>query len=399
MTAPTVGNLGYFATSAINVSTTTVVRTRLVTYTDESMTTPKYLGSANSVLKRVRVTKTGQYTITNSGSFLIMSIYTADPTSAVRTSTEALASFVASNAYETTTPNTYSAFNTLTVTLNEGVDYYITFNNFSSGDPAATYNLSFSGDGSFYEVTDFATTSNAYTFIAVDANNKIVAQSPTADFRTLVGGTYTIYGLSYLKTEDPKTFVGKTKDEVLMNCALTSDNSRTLVLSCTAPAITQQPVSVTGNIGSKQTFTVIASGPATYQWYKDGVALANQTTSTLTINSVQKTDEGSYYVVVSNATCTVTSDTVKLTLANMGTVDPDQAEDFVLYPNPVKDVLYIKTSKPADRIEIYDMAGRLVNAQVLSSESISVASLQRGVYVVKILHKNETVKMQKIIKE
>lgn len=399
MTAPTVGNLGYFTSSAINVSTATVVRTRLVTYTNESMTTPKYLGSASSVLKRIRVTKTGQYTITNTGGFLIMSIYTQDPTSAVRTSTEALASFVTSNAYETTTANTYSAYNTLTVTLNEGVDYYITFNNFSSGDPAAVYNVSFTGDGSFYEVTDFASTSNSYTFIAVDANNKIVAQSPTADFRTLTGGTYTIYGLTYLKTEDPQTFVGKSKDEVLMNCALTSDNSRTLVLSCTAPAINQQPVSVTGNIGSKQTFTVIASGPATYQWYKDGVAIANQTGNTLTINSVQKTDEGSYYVVVSNATCSATSDTVKLTLANMGTVDPDQAEEFLLYPNPVKDVLNIKTAKPADRIEIYDMTGRLVNAQVLSSQSISVAKLQSGVYVVKILYKNETVNAQKIIKE
>ena len=83
----------------------------------------------------------------------------------------------------------------------------------------------------------------------------------------------------------------------------------------------------------------------------------------------------------------------------MGTVDPDQAEEFLLYPNPVKDVLNIKTAKPADRIEIYDMTGRLVNAQVLSSQSISVAKLQSGVYVVKILYKNETVNAQKIIKE
>ncbi|WP_226064544.1 reprolysin-like metallopeptidase [Kaistella polysaccharea] len=400
MTAPTVGNLGYFTTATVDINTTNVNRTRLVTYADESLTTPKYLGSANSVLKRVRVTKTGSYTIANTGAFLIISIYTADPTTAIRTEAEAVASFVTSNAFESSTPGTYSAYGSLNVTLTEGVDYYINFNNFSNGDPAKSYNLTFTGDGSFYEVTNLATTNSNYIFIAVDSNNMIVAQSPTADFRSLVGGTYTIYGLSYLKTNDPNTFVGKTKDEVVLNCALTSDNTRTLILSCVTPVITLQPVAASVKIGTKQIFTVnIANGPATYQWFKDGVAIANQTQNTLTINSVQKADEGSYYVVISNGSCSITSVTVKLTATVLGTIDPDEAEEFILYPNPVKDILNIKTTKSADRIEIYDISGRLIKRQPITSKSISLTGLQNGIFIFKIFNKNEVVKVQKIIKQ
>ncbi len=403
MTTPTVGNLGYFSSAVIEINTTNVNRTRLVTYANSTLTTTKYVASLNSVLKRVRVTKTGSYTLTNtSGKFLAMSIYTADPTTAVRTVDEALASFVTSNTFESsTTPGSYSAYSTLTATLTEGVDYYINFTNFSGGDPAQTYNLTFSGDGSFYEVENFATSTNNYTYIAVDSNRRIVAQSSTADFRALVSGTYTIYGLTYLKTADATTFVGKTLDEVLRNCALTSDNSRTLALTCAAaPVITLQPASASAETGSKFTFTVnVASGPATYQWYKDGTLLTNQTQNTLVIASVKKSDEGSYYVIVSNGTCAVTSASAQLTVSTMGTIDGDQGKDYILYPNPVKDVLNLKTTKPADRLEIYDISGRLIQKHQISSPSISVAGLKSGIFIVKIYNKNEVVKVQKIIKE
>jgi len=71
----------------------------------------------------------------------------------------------------------------------------------------------------------------------------------------------------------------------------------------TPPSITQQPASVTVPKGSTVYLTVQATGtePLQYQWRKDGVDLVGKTSSTLTLNSIQPSQAGTYTVVVSNA--------------------------------------------------------------------------------------------------
>jgi alpha-tubulin suppressor-like RCC1 family protein len=71
-----------------------------------------------------------------------------------------------------------------------------------------------------------------------------------------------------------------------------------------APAFTTQPINQTAVIGGNVTFTVAASGtaPLAYQWYKDGIAVAGATGSSLTINGVKTSDFGSYKASVNNAT-------------------------------------------------------------------------------------------------
>jgi hypothetical protein len=84
----------------------------------------------------------------------------------------------------------------------------------------------------------------------------------------------------------------------------------------TAPVITTQPASQTVTEGSSVSFTVVATGdPApSYQWRKDGVNIANATSSTYSIASATPSDAGSYTVVVSNSQGTVTSNTATLTV-------------------------------------------------------------------------------------
>ncbi len=83
-----------------------------------------------------------------------------------------------------------------------------------------------------------------------------------------------------------------------------------------APAITTQPVDRTAASGGNASFVVVATGaPApTYQWIKDGVALAGATAATLTLSNVRTADAGSYSVVVTNAAGTVTSAAAVLTV-------------------------------------------------------------------------------------
>jgi len=81
------------------------------------------------------------------------------------------------------------------------------------------------------------------------------------------------------------------------------------------PAITGQPAPVAQSAGGAATLTVAATGSdLTYQWKKDGVAIADATSATLTIPSVQAYHAGSYTVTVTNAFGTATSDAVVVTV-------------------------------------------------------------------------------------
>ncbi len=75
-----------------------------------------------------------------------------------------------------------------------------------------------------------------------------------------------------------------------------------------AAAITVQPVSQVATAGQSLYFSVTATGDdLTYQWFKDGVAIAGATGSTLAIPSVGVPDLGRYTVTVSNQWESVTS--------------------------------------------------------------------------------------------
>lgn len=62
-------------------------------------------------------------------------------------------------------------------------------------------------------------------------------------------------------------------------------------------------------VGASATFTITATGdaPLVYQWRRDGAELLGQTNKALKISATQLADEGSYDVVVSNASGPVTS--------------------------------------------------------------------------------------------
>ena len=83
-----------------------------------------------------------------------------------------------------------------------------------------------------------------------------------------------------------------------------------------SPLITAQPQSRSVTTGGQAQFTVTASGnpEPTYQWYFNGTAINNATSSTLTIASAQAANAGDYTVVVSNALGSITSEKATLTV-------------------------------------------------------------------------------------
>jgi hypothetical protein len=118
------------------------------------------------------------------------------------------------------------------------------------------------------------------------------------------------------------TRVGTNTFTISMNYAAqsivtTNITIRILASSSLSPIITNQPVSVTTNVGNNVTFSVTNGGtaPLSYQWYfNTNTALASQTNASATLASVQLTNAGTYSVVITNSTGSVTSSFALLTV-------------------------------------------------------------------------------------
>jgi pectate lyase len=97
----------------------------------------------------------------------------------------------------------------------------------------------------------------------------------------------------------------------------------------TAPSLVRQPSSQTVDEGKDVAFEVEADGtfPFTYQWLKNGVAIAGATAETLTLKSVTNADAGSYTVQVTNAGGSTLSNAATLAIKF---VPPPASSSFVL---------------------------------------------------------------------
>jgi len=83
------------------------------------------------------------------------------------------------------------------------------------------------------------------------------------------------------------------------------------------PVIATQPQSVTALMGGTATFSVVVNNSPglSYQWFKDGTAIAGATGPSLAILNVQAADIGAYTVVVRNGAGGVTSGAATLSVA------------------------------------------------------------------------------------
>lgn len=83
-----------------------------------------------------------------------------------------------------------------------------------------------------------------------------------------------------------------------------------------SPTIVGQPADVTVAAGGAASFSVSVTGaaPLTYQWRKDGAAIAGATGASLGLANVGATDAGSYSVVVTNAAGNAVSQPARLTI-------------------------------------------------------------------------------------
>ena len=81
------------------------------------------------------------------------------------------------------------------------------------------------------------------------------------------------------------------------------------------PAIATQPASQNVGAGGSSTLSVVAPGPASYQWKLNGASIPAATNSSLTLSNVATTQAGSYTVVLTNAYGPATSSPLPITVS------------------------------------------------------------------------------------
>jgi hypothetical protein len=71
-------------------------------------------------------------------------------------------------------------------------------------------------------------------------------------------------------------------------------------------------------------------------------------------------------------------------------------QERISYPNPVNDLLHFNPSLGIEKIEIYDLSGRLLLAKTTSENQVTLNGFSTGTYIVK-MHSNQHILTEKII--
>ena len=183
----------------------------------------------------------------------------------------------------------------------------------SRSSSSATVNAGISGsyasqDGPLNPLTAQFTTS--FGFFNPTINNTVKADS----------SGYAVSDLYEVRTNaSASTYLGSFG--LKADGTLTFSTSPTFFSAAAAgaPVIATQPVAQSVANGATVIFTVGATGSGTlsYQWLKDGAAIAGANSSTLTVSSVTSANAGNYSVKVTNATGSITSTGIALTVGSV----------------------------------------------------------------------------------
>ena len=186
--------------------------------------------------------------------------------------------------------------------------------------------------------------------IAMQPANASVTQGNNASFFITASGTAPL-AYQWLKNGVP---ISGANSNVLTLAAVSTNDAASysvvvtnivgIIASSSAtltvlvpPTILAQPASMTVAAGSAAAFAVEASSATTmtYQWRKNGVAIAGATAATLTFGSATSTDAATYSVVVSNSGGSVTSGNAVLTVQVPPSITTQPVNQFGAFGSPI----------------------------------------------------------------
>lgn len=94
----------------------------------------------------------------------------------------------------------------------------------------------------------------------------------------------------------------------------------------------------------------------------------------------------------------ITTNTYSTAIEALGINENSANAKIVTYPNPVSDYINFNSQEEIIKVEIYDIAGRILSSNTINDNKLNVSNLQAGNYILSIYTQNEISKT-KIIKE
>ncbi|MGH7142989.1 MAG: DNRLRE domain-containing protein [Planctomycetota bacterium] len=204
-------------------------------------------------------------------------------------------------------------------------------------DNGATFRVLVIGStGSVFSntVTLTVTSSGSAPVITTQPSNVTVTAPATATFSVVATGatSYQWYrngtligGATSASYTTPATTTADSGSTFKVDCINSSGTTTSSTVTLTvnpaagAPTITTQPSNITVTAPATATFTVVASGATSYQWYKNGTAIGGATSASYTTPATTTADSGSTFKVdCTNSSGTTTSSTVTLTVLASG---------------------------------------------------------------------------------
>ncbi len=155
------------------------------------------------------------------------------------------------------------------------------------------------------------------------------------------------------------------------------------------PTIQTQPtVQTEACVGTNYTLTVNATNAQTYQWYKNNVAIAGETTNTYS-KSVSASDAGTYKVVITNG-CgySINSNNAILTVNTLPTITSSPANTTVCVGQPISASVSATANSGGNLRYIWTSGGSEIAGATSSNFTIAKASANENgkVYTVSVLN-------------
>ena len=216
------------------------------------------------------------------------------------------------------------------------------------GDSGSIFTVTVTNSSGSTTSSPATLTVNTAPLIVTPPANQTVTAGQTATFSVTASGTAP---LTYQWFKNGAAIGGATSSSYTTPPAVSGDSGSVFTVTVTnvagsvtsspatltvttAPVITTPPANQTVTVGQPATFSVIATGtgPLTYQWFKDGVALGGATSSnSYTTPPTVSTDSGSVFTVtVTNSAGSVTSTPATLTVTTAPIVVTPPANQTVI---------------------------------------------------------------------
>ena len=67
------------------------------------------------------------------------------------------------------------------------------------------------------------------------------------------------------------------------------------------------------------------------------------------------------------------------------------SNSILVYPNPAKNILHIKSNKNINQVRIIDKLGKVIKSEMISKNIINIESLKQGTYLIEIVCKDKII--------